>query len=94
MINTGVMQDFFKSTIFNDIPNAALQLSFVGTLCGAFANFMAPVAQILRSILGTRIVCIIGSLLMALGLCMAGFTSQVSFPVPLSLYTKKLFCIS
>ncbi|KAG2220502.1 hypothetical protein INT45_000913 [Circinella minor] len=70
-----------------DIPNAALQLSFVGTLCGAFANFMAPVAQILRSMLGTRIVCIIGSLLMALGLCMAGFTSQIWH-----LYLTQSFC--
>ncbi|KAI9261564.1 major facilitator superfamily domain-containing protein [Phascolomyces articulosus] len=71
------MQDFFEQTTFDNIPNAALQLSFVGTLCGAFANFMAPVAQILRSMLGTRMVLLLGTFLMALGLAMAGFTSQV-----------------
>ena len=75
---SGVMQDFYERTMFDHIPNAQLQLSFVGTICLVFVHGMGPFAQILRSIVGTTTVYVIGSALMTIGLICAGFSTQVS----------------
>ncbi|KAI8147825.1 major facilitator superfamily domain-containing protein [Fennellomyces sp. T-0311] len=75
---TSVMQDYYDRTMFGDtIPDSQLQLSFVGTFCLIFANCMGPIAQILRSMWGTRIVLLIGTFLIAIGLIIAGFSNQI-----------------
>lgn len=71
------MQDYYQQTYFSDLPDAALQLSFVGTLSMVFANSMGPFAQILSSYFGTRVVMLIGTLFIAIGLFMAGFAYEV-----------------
>ncbi|KAL0088366.1 major facilitator superfamily domain-containing protein [Phycomyces blakesleeanus] len=73
----GVMQDYYDQNTFKDLPNGLLQLSFVGTLCSVFTNCMGPVAQILASIFGVRVVMITGVLFVVVGLEMAGFASQI-----------------
>lgn len=73
----GVMQDYFEQNKFSDASNLSLQLSFVGTLALVFANLMGPFAQILESVIGPRLVMLIGALLITIGLMMAGFAWQV-----------------
>lgn len=73
------MQDYYQQNVFgNDYSNVALQLSFVGTLCLIFSNCMGPFAQILQSYIGTRGVLFIGTMFIAVGLIIAGFSYQVS----------------
>ncbi|KAI9492181.1 major facilitator superfamily domain-containing protein [Zychaea mexicana] len=74
---TSVMQDYYERQIFGDIPNAQLQLSFVGTFALVFANLCGPLAQVLRSVWGTRIVLLIGTFLIAIGLIIAGFSNEI-----------------
>jgi MFS family permease len=71
------MQDYFEQTKFSDASNLSLQLSFVGTLALVFANLMGPFAQILESVIGPRLVMLIGALLITIGLMMAGFAWQI-----------------
>ncbi|KAG0172376.1 hypothetical protein DFQ30_010610 [Apophysomyces sp. BC1015] len=73
---TSVMQDFYEQHMFGKA--SSVELSFVGTLALVFINLMGPVAQILRSIVGLRMVMIIGMLLITIGLEMAGFASQMA----------------
>ncbi|KAI9029021.1 major facilitator superfamily domain-containing protein [Phycomyces nitens] len=76
-VATSVMQDYYDQNTFKDVPNALLQLSFVGTLSSVFTNCMGPVAQILASVFGVRVVMITGVLFVVVGLEMAGFASQI-----------------
>ncbi|KAI9496140.1 major facilitator superfamily domain-containing protein [Zychaea mexicana] len=74
----GVMQDYYEREMFGDtIPDAQLQLSFVGTFALIFANACGPLAQVLRSMWGTRFVLLIGTFLIAIGLIIAGFSNQI-----------------
>ncbi|KAI9494789.1 major facilitator superfamily domain-containing protein [Zychaea mexicana] len=74
----GVMQDYYEQNVFKDtVSNAPLQLSFVGTFCLIFSNCMGPVAQILNSIWGTRVVLLLGTLFVAVGVIIAGFSTQI-----------------
>ncbi|KAI8147829.1 major facilitator superfamily domain-containing protein [Fennellomyces sp. T-0311] len=72
-----VMQDFYERTMFEDVQNAQLQLSFVGTICLVFVHGMGPFAQILRSIVGATMVYILGAALMTIGLICAGFSTKI-----------------
>ncbi|KAI8136872.1 major facilitator superfamily domain-containing protein [Fennellomyces sp. T-0311] len=74
----GVMQDYFERDVFGDrVADAPFQLSFVGTLCLIFSNCMGSFGQILGSILGTRIVLLIGTFLITVGMICAGFSTQI-----------------
>ncbi|KAJ8657042.1 hypothetical protein O0I10_007376 [Lichtheimia ornata] len=74
----GVMQDYYEREVFGDkVSNAAFQLSFVGTLISVFANLMGPLATILLSYFGTKVVLILGTLFIAIGLFMAGFATEI-----------------
>ncbi|KAF7721151.1 hypothetical protein EC973_005358 [Apophysomyces ossiformis] len=73
---TSVMQDYYERHVFG--IESSVQLSFVGTLALVFINLMGPVAQILRSIVGLRMVMVIGMLLITIGLEMAGFAWQMA----------------
>ncbi|KAI8148165.1 major facilitator superfamily domain-containing protein [Fennellomyces sp. T-0311] len=74
----GVMQDYYERDVFGDkVANAPLQLSFVGTFCLIFSNCMGPFGQILGSMWGTRIVLLIGTLFIAVGMIIAGFSTQI-----------------
>ncbi|OBZ87742.1 putative transporter ESBP6 [Choanephora cucurbitarum] len=74
---TSVMQDYYEQHYFSQVSNAALNLSFVGTLSMVCLNGISPLAQILVSTFGIRIVMIIGTLFIALGLEMASFATQI-----------------
>lgn len=72
------MQNYYDVEFFgNTVPNAQFQLSFVGTLLEVCVNLMGPVAQLIASRFGTRVVLIIGTILATLGLELAGFSTQV-----------------
>ncbi|KAG1121792.1 hypothetical protein G6F42_012086 [Rhizopus arrhizus] len=70
----GVMQDYFEQNMFQ---HAAVNLSFVGTLTMVCMNAISPLIQILVSIYGVRYILIIGTILVALGLEIAGFSTQI-----------------
>ncbi|KAI9263145.1 major facilitator superfamily domain-containing protein [Phascolomyces articulosus] len=74
---TSVMQDFYERQWGDKVDDVQLQLSFVGTFCLIFANACGPIAQIMRSIWGTRIVLLIGTFLIAIGLIIAGFSKEI-----------------
>ena len=72
------MQDYFDVNVFRDtVPNAQLQLSFVGTLLEVCVNIMGPVAQLIAFRYGTKVVLFIGTIFATLGLELAGFSTQV-----------------
>ena len=50
------MQDYYEREWDNSLQEAQLKLSFVGTFCLIFANGCGPIAQIMRSMWGTRFV--------------------------------------
>lgn len=71
------MQNYYLTTVMKD--NATqVQLTFVGTIAFIFINGMGPPMQILKSILGARLLIGLGCILMCLGLILAGFSTQVS----------------
>lgn len=71
------MQDYFEQNLFTNTANVALSLSFVGTIANICINLMSPVAQILISIFGIRVVLWTGTFFVVLGLEMAGFSTQL-----------------
>ncbi|KAL9544195.1 hypothetical protein MBANPS3_007744 [Mucor bainieri] len=73
----GVMQDYFERNMFNNVANATVNLSFVGTLAMVCLNSVSPIVQICASMFGIRYVLITGTILVALGLEMAGFSTQI-----------------
>ncbi|KAG2202721.1 hypothetical protein INT46_003229 [Mucor plumbeus] len=73
----GVMQDYFEQNMFNNVANAAVNLSFVGTLAMVCLNSVSPIVQICVSVFGVRPVLIVGTIFVALGLEMAGFSTQI-----------------
>ncbi|KAI8072262.1 major facilitator superfamily domain-containing protein [Gilbertella persicaria] len=73
----GVMQDYYEQHLFNNTPNAALNLSFVGTIAMVCMNSASPIVQICVSVFGIRAVLITGTLFIGIGLEMAGFATQI-----------------
>ncbi|KAF1800813.1 major facilitator superfamily domain-containing protein [Mucor lusitanicus] len=73
----GVMQDYFERNMFNNVANATVNLSFVGTLAMVCLNSVSPIVQICVSMFGIRYVLIAGTIFVALGLEMAGFSTQI-----------------
>ncbi|CAO3597811.1 unnamed protein product [Absidia cylindrospora] len=82
----GVMQTYFNdhqlgmssSETSQQAKNQlVINLSFVGTMALIFTNICGPLAQILTSIWGHRIVLILGTLCVTLGLILAGFASEI-----------------
>jgi MFS family permease len=71
------MQDHFERSMFQNVPNAALNLSFVGSLAMICLNSVSPIVQICVSRFGIKPVLITGTILVALGLEMAGFSTQI-----------------
>ncbi|KAI8393540.1 major facilitator superfamily domain-containing protein [Radiomyces spectabilis] len=71
------MQDYYDQHVFTDIPDAQFQLSWAGTLMEVFVNLMSPLAQVLASIFGFRVVLIAGTILASLGLELAGFSTKI-----------------
>ncbi|KAI8577454.1 hypothetical protein K450DRAFT_251711 [Umbelopsis ramanniana AG] len=70
------MQNYYLTTVMKDTATQ-VQLTFVGTIAFIFINGMGPPMQILKSILGARVLIGLGCLLMCLGLILAGFSTQV-----------------
>ena len=78
-IPLGVMQDYYEQNVFGDkVSNAPVQLSFVGTFCLIFSNIMGPVTQIVQSMVGTKVVLLLGTMFVSVGTIMAGFSTEVS----------------
>ncbi|KAI8084763.1 major facilitator superfamily domain-containing protein [Halteromyces radiatus] len=71
------MQNYYEQHVFIDLPNAVIQLSFVGTLALSFMRLMGPVAQLMEPWIGHKGVLVIGCLCKAIGMLMAGFATQV-----------------
>lgn len=71
------MQDYYEQNLFRDAPNAAVNLSFVGTIALVCLNAVSPIVQICCSIFGLKTILIAGTFLVGLGLEMAGFSSQI-----------------
>lgn len=71
------MQDYFEQNIFQNEPNATVDLSFVGTIAMVCLNSVSPIVQICVSMFGLRPVLITGTILVALGLELAGFSTQI-----------------
>lgn len=71
------MQDYYEQHLFANVPNAALNLSFVGTLALVCLNAVSPIVQICVSIFGVRPVLITGTIFVGVGLEMAGFSTQI-----------------
>jgi Na+/melibiose symporter-like transporter len=71
------MQNYYLTTVMKDTATQ-VQLTFVGTIAFIFINGMGPPMQILKSILGARLLIGLGCILMCLGLILAGFSTQVS----------------
>ncbi|ORX53053.1 MFS general substrate transporter [Hesseltinella vesiculosa] len=72
----GVMQAYFLQHGFGNASNAAIQLPFVGTVGMVFLNLMGAPAQILQSMVGVKWTLLIGTILKALGLIIAGFAKE------------------
>jgi hypothetical protein len=73
------MQDYYEQTLFKGVPNVAVNLSFVGTLASVFLNAASPLAQVYASLFGIRVSLITGTIVLTLGLEMAGFSTQVGY---------------
>ncbi|KAI8333735.1 major facilitator superfamily domain-containing protein [Chlamydoabsidia padenii] len=83
----GVMQDYYHENRLGLPPPAEtttqmenqqlLNLSFVGTIALISTNICGPLAQILTSILGHRIVLLAGTFCVTLGLIFAGFATEI-----------------
>ncbi|KAI7860943.1 major facilitator superfamily domain-containing protein [Circinella umbellata] len=77
----GVFQDYFDQNVFGEkgrqIPNAGLQLSFVGTLCVCLEHSMAPLSETVRSTRGAKTVLFVGGLLIFSGLTAASFATEI-----------------
>jgi Na+/pantothenate symporter len=82
------MQDYYEQNYFQDVPNVAVILSFVGTLASIFFYGAGPLAQVFASIVGFRITLFTGTIMITLCLTMAGFSTQVRC------YNKEIFSIS
>lgn len=73
----GIMQEFYTTRVFQNEDNAALLLSFAGSLLQIAIYVVSPIAQFLTSQYGVRPVLIAGTILSVLGLELAGFTTEV-----------------
>lgn len=73
----GVMQEYFHRVVFKDAPHAQLGLTLVGTTIEVFVNMLGPLYQFLVCRYGVRLVLILGTLLLVLGLEMSGFATEV-----------------
>ncbi|KAI9263146.1 major facilitator superfamily domain-containing protein [Phascolomyces articulosus] len=73
----GVMQDYYEQLWGDEVSDVQLKLSFVSTFCFIFANLCGPIAQIMRSMWGTRFVLFVGTMFVAVGLIIAGFSTQI-----------------
>jgi hypothetical protein len=73
----GILQDYYQQHAFSDVPNATLYLGFVGSLFLAGLDLASPIAQVLISVWGIRIVLILGTLFIALGLELASLSTEV-----------------
>ncbi|KAI7860974.1 major facilitator superfamily domain-containing protein [Circinella umbellata] len=77
----GVLQDYFDENVFGEkgrqIPNAGLQLSFVGTLNVCLEHSMAPLSEVIRSTRGAKTVLFLGGLLIFSGLTAASFAKEI-----------------
>ena len=71
------MQEFYTSRVFQNEDNAALLLSFAGSILQIAIYIVSPIAQFLTSQYGVRPVLIAGTILSVLGLELAGFTTKV-----------------
>lgn len=71
------MQDYYEQNVFVNVPDAAVNLSFVGSLALVCLNAASPFVQICVSMFGVRPVLITGTILVGLGLEMAGFSTKV-----------------
>lgn len=73
------MQAYYDRHLF---PGAQLQLSFAGTLMELFFNLGGPIYQVMSSKMGIRFVLVLASILITLGLELAGFSTEVRvFPI-------------
>lgn len=82
------MQNYYERYVFNNVPNAQLQLSLAGTLMELLVDLMGPVFQILSTRYGIKFVMVLGMILGVLGLELAGFTSQVN--ITMSLFQEQV----
>ncbi|KAI8079712.1 major facilitator superfamily domain-containing protein [Gilbertella persicaria] len=73
----GVMQDYFHQNLFENDPQAQVNLSFVGSLALIFINASSPLVQILVARYGLRPIMIMGTLFITIALEMAGFAYKI-----------------
>ncbi|KAI8885298.1 MFS general substrate transporter [Backusella circina FSU 941] len=73
----GIMQDYYQQNFFSDMPNVTLYLSFVGSLFLVGLDLASPIAQIIISVWGIRLVLFLGTLFIVLGLELASFSTQI-----------------
>ncbi|KAI9498502.1 major facilitator superfamily domain-containing protein [Zychaea mexicana] len=71
------MQDHYERINFRHIPNAQLQLSFTGTVMEVMTHLLGPLAQIISSRYGVKVVLIVGTILTSLGLELAAFSTEI-----------------
>ncbi|CDS13266.1 hypothetical protein LRAMOSA05444 [Lichtheimia ramosa] len=71
------MQEYFHRVVFKDAPHAQLGLTLVGTTIEVFVNMLGPLYQFLVCRYGVRLVLILGTLLLVLGLEMSGFATEI-----------------
>jgi MFS family permease len=72
----GVINDYLEEHIFPD-ANSQFLLSWTATILEIFANMMGPAVQILLSNYGAKVVLIIGTLLVTLGLELASLSTEI-----------------
>ncbi|KAI8884103.1 MFS general substrate transporter [Backusella circina FSU 941] len=73
----GIMQNYYEQNYFQNVPNVAVSLSFVATITTICLNATSPLVQVFVSTFGVRVALITGTILIALGLEMAGFSTQI-----------------
>ncbi|KAI8148622.1 major facilitator superfamily domain-containing protein, partial [Fennellomyces sp. T-0311] len=70
----GVMQDYHEQHQF---PNAAIQVSFVGTISNVLLNGMGPVARLLSATTSLRTVMLLSVILCVVGLEAASWSTKI-----------------
>jgi hypothetical protein len=71
------MQAYYNQYVF-DYSVTGVQLTVVGALMYVTLNLVSPMCHVLKSYFGPKIIIIAGTVIMSLGLILAGFSTKVS----------------
>ncbi|KAG2186016.1 hypothetical protein INT43_002454 [Umbelopsis isabellina] len=72
----GIMQAYYDQYVFN-YSVTGVQLTAVGTLMYVVLNLVSPMCHVLKSHFGPKIMIISGTIIMSLGLILAGFSTKI-----------------